>query len=114
MELATTLAPGLYPAGTLDRIPVGEGCRIVIGDEEIAVFRTREGGIHAVQANCPHLGGDLADGIVGAGKVSCPLHGHAFELATGAPVKNPCTALRTYPVEVSASGELTIRIGVVE
>lgn len=114
MELATTLAPGIYPAGQLDRIPVGEGRRISIGDEEIAVFRTREGGVHAVQANCPHLGGALADGIVGAGRVSCPLHGHSFELSTGEPVSNPCAALRTYPVEVGPSGELTIRIGAAE
>lgn len=114
MHSVTTIEPGTYPAGPLDRIPVGEGRRIVIGDEEIAVFRTRDGGVHAVQATCPHLGGELADGIVGAGKVSCPLHGYSFELATGEPVKNPCAALRTYPVEVTASGELRIRIGVTE
>lgn len=111
MQLTTSIAPGVYPAGRLDRIPVGEGRRVMIGDEEIAVFRTRDGGVHAVEANCPHLGGQLADGIVGSGKVSCPLHGYAFELATGEPVKNNCAALRTYPAEVTPTGEIVIRIG---
>ena len=105
-----TIAPGVYPAGRLDRIPVGEGRQVTIGDEEIAVFRTRDGGVHAVQATCPHLGGSLADGIVGSGKVSCPLHGFAFELSTGEPVESTCSALRTYPVEVTATGEVIIRI----
>ena len=111
MQLIASIAPGDYPGGRLDRIPVGEGRRVMIGDEEIAVFRTREGGVYAVQAHCPHLGGPLADGIVGAGKVSCPLHGHAFELATGEPVKNSCSALRTFLVEVTEKGELLIRVG---
>ena len=110
MQLATSITPGLYPVGPLDRIPVGEGRRVMIEDEEVAVFRTREGGVYAVQAHCPHLGGPLSDGIVGSGKVSCPPHGYAFELATGESVKNSCPALRTSPVEVTAAGEVVIRI----
>lgn len=111
MQLTANIAPGVYPAGRLDRIPLGEGRRVTIGDGEIAVFRTREGGVYGVQAHCPHLGGPLADGIVGSGKVSCPLHGYAFELATGEPVKNSCSALQTFSVEVTEKGDILVRVG---
>ena len=69
--------------GSVESIPVGQGVCIVIEDEEIAVFRTRAGEVFAVENRCPHLRGPLSEGIVGAEKVVCPLHGHKFNLRTG-------------------------------
>ena len=94
--------------GRVEDIPLGEGREYRLGEETIAVFRTRTGAVHAVQARCPHRDGPLADGLVGAGRVVCPLHGHAFELATGASARPDCAALRTYPVTVNERGELVL------
>lgn len=95
--------------GPLDQIPLGEGrCFRLRGGEEIAVFRTRTGDLFAVQASCPHRGGPLADGLIGAGRVVCPLHGYAFQLATGEALREGCDALRTYPVSLTPDGELVV------
>ena len=69
--------------GPIEEIPIGQGVCIIIEDEEIAVFRTRAGEIFAVENKCPHRQGPLSEGIVGDGKVVCPLHGHKFDLRTG-------------------------------
>jgi nitrite reductase [NAD(P)H] small subunit len=95
--------------GSLDDIPLGEGRTCVVGGLEIAVFRTREGEVHAVQARCPHRGGPLADGLVGGGSVVCPLHARRFDLRTGEPIGDRCRALATYQVEVTADRRLLLR-----
>jgi nitrite reductase/ring-hydroxylating ferredoxin subunit len=69
--------------GPVDQIPVGEGRAFLVGDEPVAVFRTRAGGLHALRAICPHRGGPLADGLTDAEVVMCPLHNHQFRLASG-------------------------------
>jgi len=43
----------------------------------------------------------LADGIVGDGKVICPLHSYKFDLATGTPLGNVCQSLKTYHTELT-------------
>jgi len=69
--------------GPIEDIAIGHGrCFIVKGDE-VAIFRLRNGDLFAVENKCPHLQGPLSDGIVGDGKVICPLHGHKFDLKTG-------------------------------
>jgi nitrite reductase (NADH) small subunit len=94
--------------GLLESIPPGEGRTCVVSGLEIAVFRTREGEIHAVQARCPHRGGPLADGLVGAGVVVCPMHGRRFDLRTGEPIGDRCAALATYRVETTPDGRLLL------
>ena len=91
-----------YDLGSIDRIPPGEGQTFLVAGREIAVFRTRgTDEVHATQARCPHKAGLLADGIVGDGKVICPLHSYKFDLPTGAPLGNACHALTTYRAEVT-------------
>ncbi|HET9799159.1 MAG TPA: Rieske 2Fe-2S domain-containing protein [Gemmatimonadaceae bacterium] len=87
--------------GPVERIPPGEGQTFLVDGREIAVFRSRDDVVHAIQARCPHRAGLLADGIVGDGRVICPLHGYKFELASGAPVGNGCATLRTFHVELT-------------
>ena len=96
--------------GAVERIPLGEGREFEVDGELIAVFRARAGKLYAVQAKCPHRDGALADGIIGAGKVVCPLHSFKFELATGAPLGNDCAALKTYTVTINNDGELLLSL----
>jgi nitrite reductase/ring-hydroxylating ferredoxin subunit len=37
-----------------------------------------------VDAVCPHRGGPLADGLIDGQVVICPLHGHTFDMCSGA------------------------------
>jgi nitrite reductase (NADH) small subunit len=100
------------PIGPISEIPIGEGRTYRIGDHSIAIFRTRAGEIYATQAECPHRSGPLADGVIGEGKVMCPLHGYSFRLATGEPVGQECAALRTFPVSVDSAGCIEVTIDV--
>lgn len=72
-----------HPVGPLAGIPVGEGRSYDVAGRQIAVFRLRNGQVHATQAVCPHRGGPLADGQLDERIVICPLHAYAFVLATG-------------------------------
>ncbi|HYE73338.1 MAG TPA: Rieske 2Fe-2S domain-containing protein [Blastocatellia bacterium] len=101
----------LINLGSIERIPLGEGRDFVIDNKEIAIFRTRNGRIFAVDAKCPHRNGPLADGILGGSTIVCPYHSYKFELTTGQPVGHDCSALKTYPVEVSATGDILLTWG---
>ncbi len=97
-----------YNLGPASRIPPGEGRSFEIAGRAVAVFRTRDGALHATQARCPHRQGPLADGLVGGRTVVCPLHAFKFDLATGAPVGNDCVALRTFPVVLTDAGDVLL------
>jgi nitrite reductase (NADH) small subunit len=96
--------------GSIESIPIGEGREYEVDGELIAVFRTRDGRIYAVQAHCPHLEGPLTDGIIGSGKVICPLHSYKFDLATGQPIGNDCAALKTYQARLSEDEEIVVTL----
>lgn len=95
--------------GPLCAIPPGEGRNFEVDGERIAVFHTRAGEVFAVQAQCPHKGGPLSDGLVGGTTVICPLHSWKFDLSTGAAVFGDC-GLKTYPVRLDEVDQIVISI----
>lgn len=86
--------------GRIEEVPIGEGRSFVVGDEQIAVFRMRDGSVRAIDAVCPHRGGPLADGLADGQVVVCPLHGHTFDLCTGAETGGAAMSVRSYPASV--------------
>ncbi|MBG6200528.1 nitrite reductase (NADH) small subunit [Labrenzia sp. EL_13] len=69
--------------GDLMDIP-REGARVVkTATGCIAVFRTVDDEVYALDDRCPHKGGPLSQGIVHGTSVTCPLHNWVFDLATG-------------------------------
>lgn len=69
--------------GTLADVPP-RGARCIdtpIG--RIAVFRTANDAVYAIEDRCPHRGGPLSQGIVHGAQVTCPLHSWVFSLQTG-------------------------------
>ncbi len=95
--------------GSLDLIPPGEGRRFEVRGTAVAVFHTRGGRVFATQAECPHQGGPLADGLVGGSTLICPLHERAFDLVTGSGIGQSCV-LRTYPVRITEDGAIRLRM----
>lgn len=70
----------------LDEIP-RLGARVVRhGDLDIAVFRSADDEVFAVEDRCPHKGGPLSQGIVHGKRVTCPMHGWNMELDSGCAV----------------------------
>lgn len=61
-----------------------QGARVVdLEGTAVAVFRTAQDEIHAIEDRCPHKGGPLSQGIVFDNRVACPLHGWQVRLDTG-------------------------------
>jgi len=103
-------ATGQFDLGPIDRIPPGEGQTFVVGGRQIAVFRTRDDDVYATQARCPHKAGLLADGVMGDGKIICPLHSYKFDLATGMPLDNACSSLQTFRAEVTENRRVVVSV----
>ncbi|MBV9690956.1 MAG: Rieske 2Fe-2S domain-containing protein [Ktedonobacteraceae bacterium] len=108
MTTMTQTSTFVYNLGPVSNIPIGEGRAFLVGDLVVAVFHTRGGEVFATQSTCTHKGGPLADGLIGAGKLICPLHSYKFELATGQPIGHTCAALKTYPVSLSETGDILL------
>ena len=69
--------------GHIEDIP-RQGSRVVqTPSGEIALFRTDDDKVFALNNKCPHQGGPLSQGIVHGNRVTCPLHNWVIDLETG-------------------------------
>ena len=94
---APALRGEAYAVGRVDEVPPGEGRAFVAGGVQVAVFRLRDGSLHATQAACPHAGGPLADGQTDVDVLVCPMHLYAYRWSDGASTSG-AAALRLFPV----------------
>jgi nitrite reductase (NADH) small subunit len=86
--------------GTIDAIP-RRGARCVTSPlGKIAVFRTMDDQVYAMENRCPHKNGPLSEGIVHGASVTCPLHNWVFDLATGKAQGADEGQVQTYPIQV--------------
>lgn len=86
--------------GPLDAVPP-RGARVVkTAAGCVAVFRTGDDRVYALDNACPHKGGPLAEGIVHGNSVTCPLHAWVFDLETGRAQGADAGAVVTHPAEV--------------
>lgn len=86
--------------GALDDIPA-QGARLVRTPQGcVAVFRTLDDQVFALDDRCPHKGGPLSEGIVHGTSVTCPLHGWVFDLATGLATGADAGAVRTFATRI--------------
>lgn len=67
----------------------------------IALFGT-DGGVHAIDDCCPHMGASLATGHVSDGVVTCPWHAWRFRITDGiwADAPDSGTRVNAYRAEV--------------
>ena len=88
--------------GALADIPP-QGARVVKTAEGcVAVFRTADDQVFAIDDACPHKGGPLSEGIVHGNAVTCPLHAWVFSLETGMAQGADEGAVNSYPARVEA------------
>jgi nitrite reductase (NADH) small subunit len=71
---------------------------------DIAVFRTSDGRVFALEDRCPHRGGPLSQGIVFGERVACPLHGWTVGLADGCAVAPDRGCAKRFDVKVGSDG----------
>ena len=61
-----------------------------------------DGVIRALDNECPHRGGPLAEGMIEQGKLICPWHAWSFDPATGA-TEYSQERVAVYPVNVEGN-----------
>ena len=72
-----------YKITEVENIPSMGSRKVVIGETEIAIFKTKNGSIFATNNICPHKKGKLSEGLVHENIVTCPLHNWDIDLASG-------------------------------
>jgi nitrite reductase/ring-hydroxylating ferredoxin subunit len=97
-----------HVVGRVEDVPLGEGRAFVAGGVQVAVFRLRDGSLHATQAACPHSGGPLADGQTDLKVLVCPLHLYAYRWSDGASTSG-AAPVRVFPVREEA-GDLVVEV----
>ena len=97
-----------HVVGRVEEVPPGEGRAFVAGGVQVAVFRLRDGSLHATQASCPHAGGPLADGQTDVDVLVCPLHLYAYRWSDGASTSG-ASPVRMYPVR-ERDGHLVVDV----
>ena len=76
----------------LDELTVGQAARADLDGTIVAVVRTADDTVHAVNHTCTHANVSLAE---------CWLHGSRFDLRSGLPLSLPATVpVAVYPVHV--------------
>ncbi|HUW36412.1 MAG TPA: nitrite reductase small subunit NirD [Rhodocyclaceae bacterium] len=87
------------------------GSRVVkSGGGDIALFRTGDDRVFALDDRCPHKGGPLSQGMVAGERVSCPLHGWLIEMDSGRAVAPDQGCVRRHEARIEA-GRVLLRLG---
>ena len=85
------------------RVEPERGVAALVGGEQVAIFRTYEGELFAIDNRDPIAGANvMSRGIVGsrgeAPTVASPLHKEVYDLRTGECLDLPGIRIPTYPV----------------
>lgn len=105
-NLAETLVP--VEVCTLDELMPGLGVGVLVNGRQVALFRLRNGDIHAV-GNCDPFSGanvisrGLTGDLKGRKVVASPLYKQHFDLATGECLEDASVALPVYVVQVNGN-----------
>ncbi|MGX1021806.1 NADPH-dependent 2,4-dienoyl-CoA reductase/sulfur reductase-like enzyme/nitrite reductase/ring-hydroxylating ferredoxin subunit [Pseudomonas sp. Y3 TE3536] len=85
-----------HAVARLDQLDPNRPLRVQAGSEELILIRQGDL-VHAYQANCPHAGAPLEEGVICSGLLVCPWHKAAFAVDEGAVCEPPALAdLRRY------------------
>ncbi len=74
---------------SLDELKPGKALRVKINDHAIAIIRTPNGEVKALDDKCSHGEISLSEGFVDNETIECWAHGAKFDLNTGKPLSLP-------------------------
>jgi 3-phenylpropionate/trans-cinnamate dioxygenase ferredoxin subunit len=94
----------------LEDIKPGKSIRVKVGDLAIAVVRTPNGDVKALDDKCSHGEISLSEGFVDNETIECWAHGAKFDLNTGKPLSLPAyEPVATYEVLID-NGDIFLEI----
>jgi len=93
------------PICSLNRVEIERGVAALVGGAPVAIFRTFDGTLYALDNVDPFSGASvLSRGIVGTRgdvpTVASPMHKQAFDLRTGDCLDDPAVRVRAWAVRV--------------
>lgn len=89
-----------YKVANINDIPF-MGSRVVeIGEIEIAIFKTKDSSVFAINNTCPHKKGKLSEGLVHENIVTCPLHNWNVDLKSGEALGNDSGCTNIYETKI--------------
>lgn len=86
--------------GSVRHVPERLGKTVAIQNTKIALFRTTDGCVYAIENRCPHKGGDLSQGILCEEFVYCPYHDWKISVKDGIVQAPDQGCVKTFPVEI--------------
>lgn len=101
---------GFYLAANAADVVDGRITPITLNHTPLILTRI-DGSLHAFSALCPHASGDLTQGELHRGRISCPDHSYKFDIRTGRPLWPPdeICRLKKYPTK-EENGRIFIRL----
>jgi 3-phenylpropionate/trans-cinnamate dioxygenase ferredoxin subunit len=82
-------------------IKPGRAIRVKIADQAIAIAKSKDGNVYALDDKCSHGEISLSEGFVDTDTIECWAHGAKFSLATGEALTLPAfEPVATYEVFV--------------
>lgn len=84
---------------SVDDIRAGKAIRVKLGEQAIAIVKTKSGEIKAIDDKCSHGEISLSEGFVEGNTIECWAHGAKFSLDTGEALTLPAfEPVSVYPV----------------
>ena len=102
---AQRIEPAWTAVCAIEDIPREQGVAALLDGVQVAVFRTHDDTVFAIDNRDPWTGANvLARGIVGSRRhtptVASPLHKQVFDLSDGTCLDDPAMSVRSYPARV--------------
>jgi len=97
--------PRFVHAAKLSRLEEGRGYIVSVEGIKVALFLCGSE-VYAIKNQCPHMGGDLGEGLLTGDVIRCPWHGWKFSIKTGKMPETEVVAVRTYEVKIDGDDVL--------
>ncbi|HXF59921.1 MAG TPA: Rieske 2Fe-2S domain-containing protein [Candidatus Saccharimonadales bacterium] len=93
------MATEFHKVGKVSDLVPGKGLVVQVQGMRLALFNC-DGVFYAIKNTCPHMGGELGEGLLTGDIVTCPWHGWRFNVRTGKNPEADVVGVRTYEVRV--------------
>jgi nitrite reductase/ring-hydroxylating ferredoxin subunit len=90
----------LTKAALVSDVPPGQAKQVAVNGKTLALFNVN-GTFYALDNECSHRNGPLAEGTISGTEVECPWHGARFDISSGAHLCPPARqGVKSYKVQI--------------
>lgn len=95
--------PRWLRVGTVEELPSEGELVEAFADGRAVVLVRIDDTVHAIDSTCPHAGGPLGEGELYGTQLTCPWHGWAFDVVTGASSVDAASCVETFDVRIEGN-----------